>query len=230
MLPSLQKNIIEFFEQNTCTLEPSQEHLQESVLCNFSDASIQKLKQKLLGQLKEPEKIANKIYDYLRSQIYYEFDFWPVSASETERKKTGMCFNKSNLMIALLRACHIPCLYSFFWIGKNGFRFTSDPVMFDKIQDRTVHAYVEVYLEKQKEWRRYVDTSLDFPLRKILQKQGYNPFQNILTDLPIERFSTPEEVLEWRKKYKESVGAIDVITQEEMEVSNRKMRELRQRL
>lgn len=224
---SLQKNILDFFEQNTCALEVSQEHLAECPLCDFSDSSIQTLKKNLLGNLTEPEKIANKVYDYLRSHIYYEFDLWPVSASETEKKKAGMCFNKSNLMVALLRSCKIPALYSFFWIGKNGFKFTSDPVMFDKIQSRTVHAYVEVYLDKRKSWRRYVDTSLDFPLRKVLQKQGYNPFENILTDLPIERFSSPEAVLDWRKKYKESVGAIDVITKEEMELSNQKIRELR---
>ena len=225
---SLQKNILEFFDQNSCALELSQAYLQESPLCNFSDESIQNLKKQLTGNLTESEKIANKVYDYLRTHIYYEFDLWPVSASETDRKKTGMCFNKSNLMIALLRACKIPALYSFFWIGKGGFKFTSDSVMFEKIQDRTVHAYVEVYLEKQKSWRRYVDTSLDFPLRRVLKKQGYNPFQNILTDFPIERFASPEEVLEWRKKYKESVGAIDVITKDEMEVSNERLRKMRE--
>lgn len=224
---SLQKNILEFFDQNTCILEPSQAYLQETPLCDFSHPLIQTLKNNLFENLVETEKIANKAYDYLRSHIAYAFDVWPVMASETGQKKEGMCFNKSNVMIALLRSMGIPSVYSFFWISKNGFRFTSNPEMFDKIQPRTVHAYVEVYLEKQKVWRRYVDTSLDFPLRKVLQAQGYNPFQNILTDLPIERFSTPEEVLAWRKKYKESVGAIDVITKEEMEKSNERLRELR---
>ncbi len=227
MVSSLQKNILDFFEREACGLEVKPEHLQVSPLCDFRHPLLLQLQQKLVGKLSESEKIANRVYDYLREDILYEFDFWPVKASETMSKQTGMCFNKSNLMIALLRASRIPCVYTLFWIGKEGFRFTSDPEMLKKIQARTVHAYVEAYLGEKKGWRRYVDTSLDTCLRRVLQKQGYEPFQNVLTDWPIERFSSPEEVVQWRKKYKESIGAEDSITKAEMEKSNENLRKLR---
>lgn len=223
----MQRNILYFFKNNTCELEVKPEHLQWSPLCDFHHPSILELKEKLLGNLSEPEKIANRVYDYLRENILYAFDFWPVKASETALKNTGMCFNKSNLMIALLRASKIPCLYTLVWIRKEGFHFTSDPAMLQKIQPRTVHAYVEAYLGRKKGWRRYVDTSLDTRLRRVLDQQGYEPFQNILTDLPIERFATAEEVIQWRKKYKESIGVEDSITKVEMEKSNEKLRKLR---
>jgi len=204
-----------------------EKHLLTTALCDFQHVSIQELKKNLLGRMSEAERIAHRVYEYLHDTILYEFDAWAVSASQTLQKQAGMCFNKSNLMIALLRASGIPCVYTLFWIGKDGFRFTSDSEMFEKIQDRTVHVYVEAYLGDKIGWRRFVDTSLDTHLRCVLQKQGYEPFQNILTDLPIERFATAEEVIAWRKKYKESIGAEDSITKVEMEKSNKNLRKLR---
>lgn len=224
----LQKKILLFFEQNACKLKVSSEHLAATELCDFDHPILKDLHQRLTINLTEPEKIANRLYDFIREKILYEFDAWAVKASETALKNTGMCFNKSNLMIALLRLSKIPCVYSLFWIGKNGFRFTADAAMFDKIQSRSVHAYVEAYLGDQKGWRRYVDTSLDTQLRRVLIKQGYEPFQNILSDLPIERFSSAEEVIEWRKRYKQSIGAEEMsVTQAEMKSSNERLVKLR---
>jgi transglutaminase-like putative cysteine protease len=228
MSPALQKNILDFFEQNSCKLEVKPEYLAATPLCNLHHLHLVELQKELVGNLGEPEKITQRIYNFLREKILYEFDLWPVSAAETLQKGTGMCFNKSNLMVALLRASGVPAVYSLVWIAKGGFSFTTEEGMFRKIQPRTVHAYVEAYLGEKKGWRRYVDTSLDTRLRQVLQKQGYEPFQNILTDLPIERFATAEEVIEWRKKYKESMGVEDSITRPEMEKSNEKMRALRE--
>lgn len=222
-----QEKILSFFEQNACKLEVEPEQLLPSPLCDFKQPEVLSLHERLVGSIKDPEKIAQKIYQFLREKIFYEFDFWDVKASETLLKNTGMCFNKSNLMVALLRLSNISCVYSLFWIAKRGFRFTADEAMFQKIQPQTVHAYVEAYLGTRIGWRRYVDTSLDTALRRVLQKQGYEPFQNILTDLPIERFAAAEEVIEWRKRYKESVGGADIITKDEMEASNRKLRKWR---
>ncbi|GEM_PF-355036 len=226
MIPSLQ-NILDFFEKNACALEVKPEHLQLSRLCDFCHPSLFKLREKLVGNLSEPAKIANGVYHFLQEKILYEFDAWPILASETASKGTGMCFNKTNLMIALLRASRIPCVYTLFWIGKEGFRFTADEKMLEKIQPKTVHVYAEAYLGNKMGWRRYVDTSFDTRLRRVLQKQGYEPFRNIVSELPIERFATAEEVIAWRQKYKESIGATETIGLEEMEKSNRRLRELR---
>lgn len=228
MESSLQKKILAFFEGNALKAEVRPEYLASSGLCDLGHSRLHALHSKLVANLSEPEKIANRLYDFLRAEILYEFDDWAVKASDTAGKAKGMCFNKSNLMIALLRLSAIPCVYSLFWIGKGGFRFTAEESMRVKIQPRTVHAYVEAYLGEGKGWRRYVDTSLDVRLRRVLIRQGYEPFQNILTELPIERFASAEEVLEWRRRYKESIGAEESISREEREKSNRRLETLRE--
>jgi transglutaminase-like putative cysteine protease len=219
--------LLEFFDQNIYLIPPGDEHLQASALCDFHEDSIDQLQKKLFANLKDPAKITDKAYDFIRQKILYAFDAWEVSADETYAKGTGMCFNKTNLMIALLRSARIPSVFSAFWIRKEGFLFTTDPEMFEKITPVTVHIFCEVYLGKKIGWRRFVDTSLDTRLRQVLERQGYRPHQNVLLDRPIERFFTPEEVIAWRKKYKEAMGVKEVITFEEMEASNRKLRELR---
>jgi len=228
MESSLQKKILAFFESNAFREEVRPEHLAPSGLCDLGHPRLQALYSKLVGNLSEPEKIANRLYDFLRAEILYEFDEWAVKASDTADRARGMCFNKSNLLVALLRLSGIPCVYSLFWIGKGGFQFTAEESMRAKIQPRTVHAYVEAYLGESKGWRRYVDTSLDVRLRRVLIRQGYEPFQNILNELPIERFASAEEVLDWRRRYKESIGAEESITREEREKSNRRLEALRE--
>lgn len=218
---------LEFFEAHEGKEDPTALHLAHAPLCDFSDAALQALKERLFKPSLSPVRQAERVYDFIRQKILYGFDEWEVKASQTFAKGWGMCFNKSNLMIALLRAMQVPCLYAAFWIRREGFRFTADPKMFQKISPLTVHLYVEAYVGDRIGWRRYVDTSLDADLRRILEKKGYQPYRNIVLEKPIVRFAAPEEVLEWRRDYKKEMGLSDSITFEEMEISNEQLKTLR---
>lgn len=220
--------LFQFFDQNQYGARVSEEFLAPSLLCNINDPSVLRLQKKIFEGLQGPERIALRAYDFIRRKIRYAFDSWELRADETLAKGSGMCFNKTNLMVALLRSVGVPAVYSIFWIRKDGFLFTSDDSMFEKIQPETVHVYCEAYLGERVGWRRFVETSLDLKLKKVLEKRGYTPHRNIILDRPIERYASPEELLLRRKSYKESLGLKEVITPEDREISNKKLDQLRE--
>ena len=219
---------LKFFEIHRNSEVPAQEHLAFSSLCDGDHPSLVQLRSSLFTGLKAPSKIVEASYDFIRREVLYAFDAWEVAAHETYEKAQGMCFNKTNLMIALLRGAKIPCRYAAFWIEKRGFSLTSAPEMFAKISPVTLHVYTEAYLGGKIGWRRYVDTSLDPKLRRALEPAGYRPHAALVLARPIERFSSPEALVEWRRRYKEAAGFLENITREEMEASNQKMEDLRQ--
>lgn len=86
------------------------------------------------------------IWDFI-SLIDYRFDFWNVKASETLEKKQGMCTNKANLQIALLRANGIPAGYGVMKIDREAFRKISTTDFFEKISPVTTHVFCYVFLD-----------------------------------------------------------------------------------
>ncbi len=227
MIPE-SETLLSYFLKQYNLLDPSKYlHLPSSLLCNIDSSEIKKTARQLFTNLNNSEQKAQKAYNFIRNKILYSLDSWKVSASETLHKKSGMCFNKSNLMIALLREAKIPCLYSALWISKEAFAWMKNLKLYEKISPQTVHLYVEVYLGEKIGWRRYVETSMDPALRRALDAKGHRPFEHVLRDRPIERFSSAEEVLEWREHYKKELGYENKITVEEMEEANQWMGKLR---
>src|SRR4030095_14849432 len=110
---------------------PAPDHLALSSLCDAEHPSLLRLRSSLFTGLKTTSKIVDASYDFIRREILYAFDAWEVKAHETYEKGQGMCFNKTNLMIALLRGAGLPCRYAAFWIKKQGFSLTSSPEMRD---------------------------------------------------------------------------------------------------
>src|SRR5262245_27691851 len=138
--------VLHFFETYRNNAPPREEHLAFSPLCDGGHPSLVELRQSLFGPMKSPTKIAEAAYDFIRRNILYAFDAWEVKAHETLKKGTGMCFNKTNLMIALLRGAGLPSRFAAFWIRKQGFSLTSAPEMFRQISPVTIHVYAEVCL------------------------------------------------------------------------------------
>lgn len=238
MIPEAQTLLRDFFEKAEQFCTPNSIHLKQTSLCNSEHPLVQNISQQLFTGLNSSEQKAEKAYQFIRNKIPYALDHWGTSASQTLEKSQGMCFNKSNLMIALLRSEKIPCLYSAIWISKEAFSWMRETALYEKISPETVHLYVEVYLGQKSGWRRYVDTSMDPLLRQALEKKGHHPFEHIMTDRPVERFSTPEEVLIWRKNpppsplpIREGVGGglgfENSITEDEIKEVNELMRRLR---
>ena len=87
-------------------------YLENSKYIDCHHADIQSLAGHLSDGIKEEEKLAKKIFEWVRDEIKHSHDFKlnPVTsiASEVLRHKTGYCYAKSHLLAALLRACNIP--------------------------------------------------------------------------------------------------------------------------
>lgn len=102
----------------------------------------------LAGELKREDErqTAIAIWRFI-SHIPYRFDFWNVKASETLGKFQGMCTNKANLQIALLRAVGIPAGYGWMKIRKEALEYVSHPEFYTRIAPITTHVFAYVYLD-----------------------------------------------------------------------------------
>ena len=84
---------------------------------------------------------------WIRENIKYTLDDKKAKASDTLAKREGMCTNKANLQIAMMRAVGVPCGYRLVHITKECFRTPQMlPELFEKIHEPTVHCFAAVYI------------------------------------------------------------------------------------
>ncbi|HPP66298.1 MAG TPA: transglutaminase-like domain-containing protein [bacterium] len=103
------------------------------------------------------EAIAD-IFNFVRDTIKYRFDYPWRYASETLKKKTGNCFNKANLQIALLRGCGIPAGYGVYLIKKEILKPLLPDDIFEMVNNHTVHVFAKVFINNN--WLS-LDTTVD---------------------------------------------------------------------
>ncbi len=101
---------------------------------------------------------AINIFNWVRDEIKYGFDFWNVKASETLHKKMGMCANKTNLQVAMLRSAGIPAGYMVLRIKKEAIKVIANKEIYEKSLDAIVHVYCCVLING--EWIS-ADASVD---------------------------------------------------------------------
>lgn len=127
---------------------------------------------------------AVRIFDWVRDEVKYSFDFWNVKASETMRKMSGMCANKANLQIAMLRAAGIPAGYGMLRIRKEAIRTIANDEIYDKSSEVIIHVYCCVYCKGQ--WisadatvdrELYEAAYLEIPDWQYLSWNGQNHFR-----------------------------------------------------
>jgi transglutaminase-like putative cysteine protease len=115
--------------------------------CDVENAEIQVYTKELLSSCGSSDiHSAIRIFDWVRDKVKYGFDFWDVKASETMRKMSGMCANKANLQIAMLRAIGIPAGYGVLRIRKEAIRTIANDKIYDKSSDAIIHVYCCVLL------------------------------------------------------------------------------------
>jgi transglutaminase-like putative cysteine protease len=85
-----------------------QAHIQKSVYCDFNHPSISSLAKDLANNEPDPVMATQSIFKHIRDNIRFGFDLVQVKASETLAKGYGACWNKSLLLVALLRSSKIP--------------------------------------------------------------------------------------------------------------------------
>jgi len=99
----------------------------------------------IIGRTKDIKVAANHICEWMREEITYTFDFCSVKASQTLLKREGMCTNKANLQIALLRSLGIPAGYGIVHITKQVFERDVVPEIYEKISEPTTHVFACVW-------------------------------------------------------------------------------------
>lgn len=121
------------------------EFLSGTKYCNLESHEIQERALRLT--LSDDINTAIRIFNWVRDDVKYAFDYWSVKASETIQRMSGMCANKANLQISLLRAAGIPAGYGVLRIKKEALRTIADEEIFDKTSDVTIHVYCRVFLD-----------------------------------------------------------------------------------
>ena len=89
----------------------NQEDTKATSYCDSNHPAIQARAGKLAQESDDPYQLALGTFRWVRDQIPFGFDLIRVKASDTLQKGYGACFNKSLLMVALLRANKIPARF-----------------------------------------------------------------------------------------------------------------------
>jgi len=114
--------------------------------CDFRHPAISSLAQKLACGETNTRKIAEAAFTHVRDSIRFGFDIVQVKASETLTKGYGVCYNKSLLMMALLRSNGIAARLAYNPVKREFMR----PAMGDGckiLQEPFNHCFVQVQLE-----------------------------------------------------------------------------------
>jgi transglutaminase-like putative cysteine protease len=134
-------------------------YLKKSVYCDYGHPAIAGLAQDLAKGESEPAGIVLSTFKHIRDHIRFGFDLVQVKASETLSKGYGVCWNKSLLLVALLRSNKIPARMAHHPVNREFMR----PAMGDACQtltDTINHCFTQVHLNGA--WVT-VDATLDTP-------------------------------------------------------------------
>jgi len=147
------------------------EYLSGTKVCDIESPDI-KIKSYMLTKDSYSEKQkAIDIFNFVRDEIKYRFDYSYTKASETLKKGYGNCFNKSNLQIALLRSCGIYAGYKVYMIKKEVFFPIVPKDIYELISQPTIHVSCVVFLNNR--WVE-ADTTIDFELYNHIYRNMEN--------------------------------------------------------
>jgi len=147
------------------------EYLSPTKVCDFETSDI-RMKGYLITKNSYSEKQkAIDIFNFVRDEIKYRFDYSYTKASETLKKGYGNCFNKSNLQIALLRSCGIYAGYKVYMIKKEIFFPIVPQDIYELISQPTIHVSCVVFLNNR--WVE-ADTTIDFELYNHIYRNMEN--------------------------------------------------------
>jgi len=147
------------------------EYLSGTKVCDIESPDI-KMKSYMLTKDSYSEKQkAIDIFNFVRDEIKYRFDYSYIKASETLKKGYGNCFNKSNLQIALLRSCGIYAGYKVYVIKKEVFFPIVPKDIYELISQPTIHVGCVVFLNNR--WVE-ADATIDFELYNHIYRNMEN--------------------------------------------------------
>lgn len=139
--------------------------LKETRYCDIHSKEIVDLVENLKN-LDIIEKVSN-IFNIVRDNIKYRFDYPCIRASEILKKKTGTCFNKANLQIALLRKAGIPAGYGVYLVKKEILKPVLPEYIFSMVNEFTIHVFTKVFIDNK--WLG-LDATVDKELFEVFYK------------------------------------------------------------
>ncbi|MBT8340062.1 MAG: transglutaminase family protein [Desulfatitalea sp.] len=144
-------------------------YLQKSVYCDFDHTAVSSLARDLAKDEQGPARVTEAAFKYIRDNIRFGFDLVRVKASETLSKGYGVCYNKSLLLVALLRSNKIPSRMAYYPVNREFMR----PAMGEACQTLTEsfnHCFTQVLLNG--EW-----IATDATLDTATYQKLFKPFQ-----------------------------------------------------
>jgi transglutaminase-like putative cysteine protease len=149
--------------------------LNPTFLCDFDrEPAIGETARQLSEKAIDKRQMVVHIYSFVK-ELTYMLEDWDVRASETLRKRSGMCLGKTNLLVAMLRSLEIPARYRVFKIVSEGrlWRWVAsqDKELAARMGDpppEQDHVVAEVYLNV---WHAY-DPTRDSALERGMKKLG----------------------------------------------------------
>lgn len=117
------------------------------------------------------EQTVKNIYFFVRDEIKWTIE-GVKPAIEVLKSKKGVCFNKSSLQIALLRAVGIPARYRLEEVSSKALKPYLPKDIYDLLPKTVIHALAEVYLDGK--WLG-CDATIDSQLSHPLWKRDWGP-------------------------------------------------------
>ncbi|MGC1503529.1 MAG: transglutaminase family protein, partial [Sulfitobacter sp.] len=126
----------------------SQDYLSATPLLDYRAPTLQELiTQRGWTQLSDEERIG-AAYDFVRNDILFGYNADDaLPASRVLADGYGQCNTKATLLMALLRALEIPCLFHGFTIDKGSQRGVVPELIYPLSPRNIIHSWVEVYHE-----------------------------------------------------------------------------------
>ena len=126
----------------------SEEYLAETKTIDFGNPIIQEKVSELKVGTSSTIEYIERTYEFVRDEIPHSWDVKSAivsrKASEVLENKTGICWTKSCLLAALLRANGIPAGISYQLLTRAD----------DDSEGYIIHVFNTVYLEEQNKWIR----------------------------------------------------------------------------
>jgi hypothetical protein len=91
--------------------------------------------------------VAVAVFEFVRDEVPYTLGEWGLPASSTLQRREGMCTNKANLLVALLRAAGIPAAYGVMRVNARDYFGVVGPSFLTRyISPESTHVYAAAYL------------------------------------------------------------------------------------
>ena len=125
-------------------------YLKETKMLDYSNPNIQQLiENRKWLELQEFDRLKS-IYNFVRDEILFGYNIDDnIPASKVLKDGFGQCNTKGTLLMALLRACNIPCRVHGFTIDKKLQKGAMTGFVYKSAPKNVFHSWVEIYFEEQ---------------------------------------------------------------------------------